>query len=205
MKRLQIDILGVSETHWINETTKAFQKEQHVLIHSCRTDHIHQQGVGKILKEKLAKQPVVYDLINERVMTIQLKTAQEPLFVFQIYAPDSFYSPDLKDEFYSLLQQQINKLPMKSIKINMGDFYGNVGTNGIDIHPDNCGKYGVGRMNDEEERLQDLCAMNNLAVMNSVYKQRKNRLVTWICPDGRAKNQIDYILVPIDQKGLIKK
>ena len=47
--------------------------------------------------------------------------------------------------------------------------------------------------------------MNNFAVMNSVYKQRKNRLVTWICPDGRAKNQIDYILVPIDQKGLIKK
>ena len=47
--------------------------------------------------------------------------------------------------------------------------------------------------------------MNNFAVLNSVYKQRKNRLVTWICPDGRTKNQIYYILVPIDQKGLIKK
>ena len=50
--------------------------------------------------------------------------------------------------------------------------------------------------------------MNNFAVMNSVYKQGKNRLlcnITWICPDGRAKNQIYYILVPIDQKGLIKK
>ena len=47
--------------------------------------------------------------------------------------------------------------------------------------------------------------MNNFADMNTVYEQRKNRLVTWISPDGRKKNQIDYILVPIDQKGIIKK
>ena len=47
---------------------------------SCRTDHIHQQGVTIILKEKLAKQLVDYDLINER-MIMQLKTVQESLFV----------------------------------------------------------------------------------------------------------------------------
>ena len=105
MQRFHIDILGVSETHRMNETTEAFQKEQHVLTHSCRTDHIHRQDVAIILKEKLAKQLVAYDLINERIVVIQLKTVQESLFVFQVYAPDSSYSPDLQDEFYSLLQQ----------------------------------------------------------------------------------------------------
>ena len=58
MKRLHIDILEVSETHWTNETTKAFQKEQHVIIHSRRTGHIHRQCVTIILKGKLAKQLV---------------------------------------------------------------------------------------------------------------------------------------------------
>ena len=57
-------------------------------------------------------------------MIIQLKTGTEPLFVFQVYAPDSSYSQDLKDKFYSLLQKQINKLPWK---INMGDFNGKAG------------------------------------------------------------------------------
>ena len=38
IERLHIDILGVPETHWTNETTEAFQKEQHVIIHSCRTN-----------------------------------------------------------------------------------------------------------------------------------------------------------------------
>ena len=157
MKRLHIDILEVSETHWTNETTKAFQKEQHVIIHSRRTGHIHRQCVTIILKGKLAKQLVAYDLINERKMIVQLITVQEPLFVLQVYAPDSFYSQDLKDEFYSLLQQQINKLPVKSIKLNMGNFHGKVGTNNIYIHPDNCRKYGVVRMNGEGEATELQC------------------------------------------------
>ena len=51
-------------------------------------------------------------------MIIQLETVQEPLSVFQIYAPDSSYSQDLKDGFYFLLQQQINKLPKKVEKLS---------------------------------------------------------------------------------------
>ena len=38
IERLHIDILGVPERHWTNETTEAFQKEQNVIIHSCRTN-----------------------------------------------------------------------------------------------------------------------------------------------------------------------
>ena len=86
----------------------------------------------------------------------------------------------------------------------MRDFNGKVGTNGIDIYPGNCGKYSVWIMNHEGEWLLSFYAMNNFDVMNTVYKQRKNRLVTWKSPDGRTKNQIDYILVPTDQKVLIK-
>ena len=88
IERLHMDILRVLQTYWTNVKTKTFQKEQHVIIHSCKTDHSHQQGVAIILKEKLAKQFVDYDLINEQIMIIQLKTVQEPLFVFQVYSPD---------------------------------------------------------------------------------------------------------------------
>ena len=53
-----------------------------------------------------------------------------------------------------------------------------VSANGRDIYPDNCGKYVVQTMNDEGERILNFCAMNNFAVMNAIYKQRKSRLVT---------------------------
>ena len=38
----------------------------------------------------------------------------------------------------------------------MGDFSGTVSTNGIDIYPDNCGKYGVGPMNGEGDKATEL-------------------------------------------------
>ena len=53
-------------------------------------------------------------------------------------------------------------------------------------------------MNDEGERLLNFCALNHLAVMNTLYKQSRKRLTTWISSDWLKKNQIDYVLVPID-------
>ena len=63
----------------------------------------------------------------------------------------------------------------------------------------------MGTIDDQGERLINFCAMTNFPAINTVYKQRNNRLVTWISPDERTKNQTDYILVSIDQKGRIKK
>ena len=39
----------------------------------------------------------------------------------------------------------------------MGNFHGKVGTNNIYIHPDNCRKYGVVRMNGEGEATELQC------------------------------------------------
>lgn len=97
-----------------------------------------------------------------------------------------------------------NNLPRKTKKIILGDFNEKVSTNGTDTYPEHCGKYGLGLMNDEGERLLNFCALNHLAVMNTLYKQSRKRLTTWISSDWLTKNQIDYVLVPIDRKGLIK-
>ena len=70
------------------------------------------------------------------------------------------YSQDEKDELFSLLQQQLNKLPRKSKKVILGDFSRKVGTNGTDTYSENCGKYGLGMVNDEGERLLNFGALN---------------------------------------------
>ena len=108
------------------------------------------------------------------------------------------------DELSFLLQQQLNKLPRKSKKIILEDFNGKVVNNRTDTYPENCEKYSLGLMNDEGERLLNFCALSHLAVMNTMYKQSRNSMTTWISPDGLKKNHIDYVLVSIDQKGLIK-
>ena len=81
MTRFNIDILGVAETHWTNETEAALEIGKHIITHSCRKDHIHCQGLAIMLKKELVNKLESY---NERVMMIQLITAQKPLCVFQI-------------------------------------------------------------------------------------------------------------------------
>ena len=43
--------------------------------------------------------------------------------------------------------------------------------------------------------LIDFCFENEFVIGNSLFKQHPRRLYTWTSPDGKTKNQIDYILV----------
>ena len=57
------------------------------------------------------------------------------------------------------------------------------------------GNHGLGLRNEAGDRLNEFCAGNNLTIMNTWFKQPKRRLYTWTTPDGKHRNQIDYIIV----------
>ena len=44
------------------------------------------------------------------------------------------------------------------------------------------------------QRLIEFCQENALVITNTLFQQHKRRLYTWTSPDGRHRNQIDYIL-----------
>ena len=55
-------------------------------------------------------------------------------------------------------------------------------------------------MNENGEKLLQLCATNDLGIMNTMYKNPPKRLYTWSSPDGKTQNQIDLIIVLSDQR-----
>ena len=57
------------------------------------------------------------------------------------------------------------------------------------------GKYGYGNINDNGERLVDLCGTNNLVIGGTIFPHREIHKLTWISPNGRDKNQIDHIII----------
>ena len=65
--------------------TEAFEIGKHVIMYTCRKDHIHRQGEVIVLKTKLVEELQDHSLINERMIMIKLKTAQEPLFVQNLH------------------------------------------------------------------------------------------------------------------------
>ena len=56
------------------------------------------------------------------------------------------------------------------------------------------GKSGLGVQNEAGQRLREFCQENALVIANSLFQQHKRRLYTWTSPDGRNRNQTDYIL-----------
>ena len=54
--------------------------------------------------------------------------------------------------------------------------------------------FGLGVQNKAGQRLIECCQDNALVIANTLFQQHKRRLYTWTSPDGRHRNQIDYIL-----------
>ena len=57
------------------------------------------------------------------------------------------------------------------------------------------GGAGLGIVNERGEMLIDWARHNNFIIGNTWFKQRPSRLWTWISPDKKVKNQIDYVMI----------
>ena len=57
------------------------------------------------------------------------------------------------------------------------------------------GAHGTGIRNNSGPRLLEFCFANDLFVTNTGFRHHLIRKTTWISPDGRAKNDIGYILI----------
>ena len=57
------------------------------------------------------------------------------------------------------------------------------------------GREGCGVQNDNEERLVEWCAFNNMIIGGTLFPHRNIHKLTWTSPNGRDQNQIDHLMV----------
>ena len=113
------------------------------------------------------------------------------IMVIQVYAPTSNAGEAEVEWFYEDLQDLLELTPKKDVLFIIGDWNAKVGsqeTSGV------TGKFGLGVQNEAGQRLIEFCQENALVIANTLFQQQKRRLYTWTSPDGRHRNQIDYIL-----------
>ncbi|CAG2240028.1 unnamed protein product [Mytilus edulis] len=57
------------------------------------------------------------------------------------------------------------------------------------------GKEGHGVMNENGERLANMCSTNGLVIGGTLFKHKDIHKITWNSPNNRDKNQIDHIII----------
>ena len=81
----------------------------------------------------------------------------------------------------------------RDICVVMGDFNAKPGD--IEERESGVGKFGLGRRNDNGERLASFCNVNELILTNTCFKHHERNRYTWLSPDGNTRNQIDHIAI----------
>ena len=153
---------------WLRRTTS----RRH-LDSVLRNESIHREGVAILLNKSAQRSLIGYNPISERINTARLRTQIGATTIIQIYAPTSASSEEEADSFYHQLQQVITTTPSKDILIIMGDFNAKVGAD-WESWNGTLGKFGLDESNDRRERLLNFCALNNLCITNTFFKQKKD-------------------------------
>ncbi|XP_071807999.1 craniofacial development protein 2-like [Asterias amurensis] len=191
LDRLGVHLCGISEMRWTGKghfTTLT----NHVVYFSGK-DNKRESGVAFVVNPDVAGCVLGYNPVNDRIITIRIQGTPMNVTFIQTYAPTSASSDEEINTFYNQLQQAINSVSKRDIMVITGDFNAKVGNQSTN----QCvmGNCGLGDQNERGETLIDFCQENNLAILNTLFKQHPRRLYTWISPNHRYRNQIDYILV----------
>ena len=112
-------------------------------------------------------------------------------WVIQACAPATNAEEAEVEQFSEDLQDLLELTPKKDVLFIKGDWNAKVGNQEI---PGLTNKFGLGVQNEAGKRLIEFCQKNTLLIANTLFQQHKRRLYTWTSPDGRHRNQIDYIL-----------
>ena len=130
---------------------------------------------------------------SERLLTLRLNTNAGPVTLVCVYAPTMFATSDIKYEFYENLAAITSSVPNNEQLVLLGDFNARVGAD-HDTWPSCLGQFGVGKMNENGQRLLELCTYNDLFIANSYFRTKPQHKVSRRHPRSKHWHQLDLIL-----------
>lgn len=187
LEKIEYDIIGLAEVR--RTGCKIEEHQDFILCYKGETKGLH--GVGFLIKKTLKQNIIDFIGISERVALLKLKFKNQPITIIQAYAPTERAKEDEMQKFYDDLKNAQDTQDTNVLVI--GDFNAKIGQprkfeNLI------MGKYGYGKRNERGEWLLQYAREQHLSIMNTYFKKKQQRRWTWVSPDNKTKNEIDYIL-----------
>ena len=189
---LRLDIAAFQETR-LAESGTLREKSYTFIWQGKSAEETREHGVGFAIRNTLmsSTEPGVDG--TERILSLRLHTTEGMVNLVSVYAPTLYAPQEIKDTFYDQLQRVIENIPHQEQLILLGDFNARVGSD-HESWPICLGKFGVGNLNENGQRLLELCTQNNLCVTNTFYQTKPQHKVSWRHPRSKRWHQLDLII-----------
>ena len=166
---------------------------------SGRADGKHTEGVAIAVSNRLASQVKEVTPVSERIMRLRLTHSLGVLSIVAVYAPTGVSELSTKEAFYAELNSVLDAAPGRDTKIVLGDFNAVTGTSrdGYEkcVGPHGSGTFPSGERDPSSSMLVDLAASRGLRIAGSWFQRPNSWRWTWYSNTGRARKEIDHILV----------
>jgi len=196
-EKTQTEILALQETKWPGKGQ--INKKDYTLYYSRSKGKTGQAGTGFLLRKKIQKHIISYELHNECLCKVRIKGKYNNITLKNAYAPTEDKTEEIKEQFYDDLQIMVDKVPKSDLTIILGDVNAKLGkepayqklTGEHTLHEE---------INRNGELLCDFAASNKMIVMSTQFQHKQIHKGTWRSPDQNTINQIKHILINQNKK-----
>ena len=171
MREHKLGLLGISECRWDGDGETTLQTGE-TILYSGRSDGSHQEGVALMLTSSAKRSLIFWRPLGSRLLMARFKGRYVNMSVIVCYAPTNEADDETKDLFYDQLQELKNKCPRHDILIILGDLNAKVGSDNMN-YTGVMGPHGVGQMNENGERLVDICCTSRMVKGESCFPSNR--------------------------------
>ena len=192
LSRLQMDIVALQETR-LPETGSVRERDFTPFWQGKPSDGDREHGVGFAVRNRLWV-PLLHQQKEQSESCLSgLQTSSRPISLISAYAPTLASTAEVKDKFYDDLSTAIRRIPDRDLLITAGDFNVRVGVD-HNSWPNCLGQFGTGKMNENGQRLLELCCHHGLCISNTFFNTKPQHRVSWRHPRSKHWHQLDLIL-----------
>ncbi|KAH9594860.1 Craniofacial development protein 2 [Schistosoma haematobium] len=150
MKRYNLEVLGISETHWTQVGQQRLTTGELLLYSGHEEENApHTQAVALMLSKQAENELIGWESHGPRIIKASFKTKKEGISmdIIQCYAPINGHIEHVENQFYDRLQSIIENCPTNGLTVLMGDFNTKVGM-------DNTGYEDIIGLHEQGERTE---------------------------------------------------
>ena len=145
-------------------------------------------GVSICINSHTTEALLTWSSVSNRIITTRFQSRHVKVTVLQAYALINESSDEIKNDFYNLLQDTVNKTPRHDIKSLIGDLNPQIDSNRQGCES-TIGLFGSSTStNNNGEHLKIFCNLNDISIGNTSFKHKRIHKLTWLSLDHLTRN-----------------